>query len=320
MSLSHKTLSAWYLQLSHLLEAGIPLPQAIVTASGPSPRYRDELAEPLNEGQSPADLFDEGVSWLPKTDAQLLRAGSIAGRLSQACLALSERHERLGEDRSRIIMASLYPLLVLHLGILIVPFLSMLDPTKGLAFDGGLYAAKVAIALGPLWAVIFLVAFLIENESPIIYRVVQWMPGLRGYQKNQSLADLAFALKGFVEAGLPIGESWARSGETLHDKSLRSASRALRVVVNQGQLPSEHLFRLGCFPPEFISLYKTGEQTGLLEPNLEALGRNYAAKAGQSMKFVTVFYPMALFLIVGALAASEVIVFYLGYLNQITAY
>ncbi|MEM9226840.1 MAG: type II secretion system F family protein, partial [Verrucomicrobiota bacterium] len=265
MSLSHKTLSAWYLQLSHLLEAGIPLPQAIITATGPAPRYRDELAAPLNEGQNPVDLFSEGVTWLPKTDSELLRAGAMSGRLSQACLALSERHERLGEDLSRIIMASLYPLLVLHLGILVVSLLSMLDPTKGLDFNAGLYVAKVMIVLGPLWAFMFLIAFLVQNESPIIYRVVNWMPGLRGYQKNQNLADLAFALKGFVEAGLPIGESWSSAGDTVHDKALRSASRALKVVVNQGQLPSEHLFRLGCFPPEFISLYKTGEQTGLLE-------------------------------------------------------
>ncbi len=317
MTLSHKQLSAWYLQLGQMLEAGMTLSAALETAAGPPARDRQAMAARLSAGQSVADTLQHAPDWLPKADRLFLQAASLTGQLPQTLVNLSERHKRIGGTQMKCLLACLYPLAVLHFGILARAILKLVDAHTGLQFDAPLFLKNLLLPLGVLWAVIFFVVFLVKTESPVIGFVMKFLPGLRGYGQGQRLADLAYALKSFIETGLPIGESWAAAGAITGNKQLRRAAEAIRAAINRGEAPSRHLARQGCFPADFIALYTSGEQSGQLDSSLAVIGRRYQDKANLGLGVAMVIYPMLLFLVMAVVIATQIIGFYSGYFDRI---
>lgn len=317
MNLSHKQLAAWYLQLYQMLEAGLMLSQAIGSAHGPRTEDRQAMAAQLGGGSSVEAVMDAAPSWLPKADRLFIKAAAQSGRLPQTFHLLAERHKRIGDGQMKGILATLYPLGVLHLGILIFPILGMIDSQQGFQFSITRYAGEVFLTLGPLWAGILLLVYLVKVESPVIPTLMNLLPGLRGYYRGQSMADLAYALEGFLEAGLGIGESWALAGGITGNRKLKRAAAEMRNIVADGGQPSQHLARLGCFPGDFVSLYTSGEQTGKLTSSLAAIARSYTGKANTCLGLAMVLYPLIIFLIVVGIIISQVLGFYGGYFENI---
>ncbi|MBC2595823.1 type II secretion system F family protein [Ruficoccus amylovorans] len=317
MTLSHKQLSAWYLQLRQMLEAGLLISDAVETASGPSGRERAALASRLRSGQNLDEALGQTDGWLPRADRLFLKAAALTGQLPQTLSNLAERHQRIAGTQMKCLLACLYPLAVLHLGILARAVLKLVDSQSGFQFEPVVFLKALLLPLGVLWAVIALVVFLVKTGSPAIPFVMKFLPGLRGYGAGQRMADLASALKGFVEAGLPIGESWAAAGAVTGNARLKAAGLAIREAVNRGEAPSAHLARLGCFPADFVSLYTTGERTGHLDSSLAALARRYQDQANTGLTVTMILYPMLIFLVVAGLVVVQVVGFYAGYFNQI---
>ncbi|MDP0494571.1 MAG: type II secretion system F family protein [Verrucomicrobiota bacterium JB024] len=317
MNLSHKQLSAWYLQLGQILEAGMGLSAALEAASGPPARDRLAMAAVLDTGHSVADMLDQAPDWLPHADRLFLKAASLTGQLPQTLLNLAERHKRIAGTQMKCLLACLYPLGVLHLGILCHAILALVDSQTGFHFDTAVFLKNLLLPLGPLWAVILFVAWLAKTNSPVVPFVMNLLPGLRGYGRGQRMADLAFGLKSFLEAGLPIGESWAGATAITGNARLRKAGQTIREAVNRGEPPSRHLAALGCFPEDFVALYTSGERSGQLDASLAMLGRRYQDKANVGLGVAMILYPMLIFLAVAVMVAAQIITFYAGYFNQI---
>ena len=320
MNLSHKQLSAWYLQLGQMLEAGMPLGDALEGTSGPPLAGRQAMAATLRAGHGVDTMLDQAPDWLPAADRLFIKAAALSGQLPQTFVNLSERHKRIASTQMKCFLACLYPLGLLHFAVLVQAILSQINFKKGIDFSLVDFLAHLLIPLGILWSVILLVAWLVKSGSPVIPLVMNVLPGLRGYRKGQGMADLAFALKSFIEAGLPIGESWAAAGAISGNKRLTQAAGAIREAVNRREAPSAHLKALGCFPEDFVSLYTSGERSGQLDASLAMIGRRYQEKANTGLTITMALYPALIFVGVAVFVASQVIGFYAGYFNQINEY
>ncbi len=319
MSLSHRKLSNWYRQLAQQLEAGLPLPAALRSSrgTGASPANLDAMAARIEAGGSTGDALRTAESWLPLGDVLALSAAAEGGRMPQTLRHLSHRHAELGSAKLKLLLACLYPLGVLHVGLLLLPVMRMIDLEKGFHWDAFVYARGLAATVLPLWGAAALIWYLARRGNPVLGRIADALPAIGGYRRNQALADFSFALANLLESGVPIGQAWAASGAITRSPKLKAAAEAMTAVVAARAAPGSQLYAWPCFPADFVALYHTGETTGQLEANLHRLAAQYQDSAARSLTIVTLVYPAALFLLVAAAVAYHAIRIYGGYLKML---
>ena len=211
MPLAHRKLATWYDQLAQQLEAGLLLADALRAShgTGAPAKALDAMAATIEAGGSVSDALRTAGAWLPYADMLALTAASEAGRMPRTLHTLATRHAQIGNAKLRVAMACIYPLAVLHLGLLLLPVVRMIDWDKGFQWNAFVYARGVALGIVPLWGLGIALWYLARRGSPLLARITRFLPALRDYMRAQALADFAFALGNFIEAGVPILQSWA---------------------------------------------------------------------------------------------------------------
>ena len=319
MALGHRKLSAWYQQLAQHLDAGIPLAAALHVSqgTGPSAASLATMAGTVERGGSVDDALRSASAWLPPSDLLALGAAAHAGRMPRTLRNLAARHEQLGAAKLRVLLASLYPLGVLHFGLLLLPVVRMIDWEKGFQWNALAYVRTLAVTLVPLWIAAAMVVFLARRGNPVLAKITGMLPAVGNYLRTQALADFSFTLGNLLEAGVPIGKAWSATGLISTSPALKSAATAMANTVEQGHAPGSQLNAWPCFPPDFVALYRTGESTGQLDLNLQRLGTQFQDAANRALGVATVIYPMLILVIVAAGIAYFVISIYAGYLNAL---
>jgi type II secretory pathway component PulF len=320
MPLGHRKLAAWYVQLAQQLEAGLPLAEALRSSRGTGAPAAglEAMAAQIERGGSVDDALRAAQPWLPYADQLALSAAAKAGRLPQTLHNLAARHTQVGTAKLRVVFACLYPLAILHLGLLLLPVTRMIDWEKGFHWSTAAYLGGVALGLLPLWTIIVTLYVLARRHHPLIYRIASLLPALRGYTRAQALADFSFALGNFLSAGVSIGPAWAAAGMISHSPKLKAAAVAMEATIARGEAPGRKLASWACFPPDFAALYRTGEETGQLEANLSRLTTQNQESANRCLTVATFIYPALMFLVVAGAVVYFVITIYAGYLKMLT--
>jgi type II secretory pathway component PulF len=320
MSLGHRQLSAWYVQLAQQLEAGLPLMDALRSSRGHgAPAGKLELmAAQIERGGTTDDALRAAGSWLPLADQLALSASAEAGRMPITLRNLAARHAQIGAAKLRIVFACLYPLAILHFGLLLLPITRMINWETGFHWSTMLYLRTLLGGLLPLWTIIIVLIVLARRHSPVLLLVTRRLPALGGYLRAQALSDFAFALGNFLEAGVAIGQAWAAAGMISHSPELKGAAAAMEATITRGENPGAKLGSWSCFPPDFVALYRTGETTGQLDANLARLTTQYQEAANRSLTLATFIYPALMFFVVAGGVVYFIITTYAGYLKMLT--
>ncbi|MBC8008802.1 MAG: type II secretion system F family protein [Burkholderiales bacterium] len=320
MPLPHAKLSIVYRQLAQQLSAGLTLAQSL-RAPSPAPAGDSfRLAAMAEGGQSVAVVIASAGPWLPTSDRPFLVAAAESGRLPHILANLSERHARIATTQQRVFMACLYPVGVFHFGALVFALIRMIDFSGG-GLQGGVagYFAGLFSILLPVWIAAGLLWYFIKREQPVVLAILDLLPAIGGYRKNQALADFAFALGNLLEAGAPIGRAWLVAGGIARSPRIRRISERIADLIQNGLAPGPHLAGAagGVFPHEFIARYQTGESTGGLENSLLALAADHQETANRRLVAASMLYPGLLFAAVAVMVAWFVISFYAGYMGQV---
>jgi general secretion pathway protein F/type IV pilus assembly protein PilC len=320
MPLGHRKLSAWYHQLAQQLEAGVGFADALRLSRGtgaPSAGV-DAMAATIEGGGSIDDALTRASAWLPFADRLFLSAAASAGRMPRTLYLLSSRHALLGSAKLRTLLACLYPVAVLHLGLFLLPVMRMIDWEKGFAWDPAAYVRDLAITVLPLWGVACFAWILLRRQNPVIVGLSRLIPIVGNHLRARALSDFSFALGNFLEAGVSIEQAWAAAGTISRSPGLKNAADAVGLVIARGQQPGLMLASTKGFPPDFVALYRSGEISGQLEQNLLRLSHQYQEQAQRSLTLATIVYPGLMFVAVAAGVGYFVITIYGGYLKMLT--
>jgi general secretion pathway protein F/type IV pilus assembly protein PilC len=320
MALSHKKLSVWYHQLAQQLEAGLTLAESLRSSRdlGPGARTLTNMAAAIETGGSTDDALRTAGDSLPVADRLFLSAAAAAGRMPRTLHVLSDRHAELSAAKLRALLACLYPLAVLHLGLVLLPLVRMIDWEKGFTWDASAYLRGLSLVIVPVWTGIVVFWILSRADHPAVVKGVRTIPIVGSYLKAQSLSDFAFGLGNFLEAGIPIDRAWKTAAMVSRSSELNRAAKEMTGIIEQGQPPGRYLDRWPCFPPDFVALYRTGETSGQLESNLFRLAATHQQDAQRALKLATIVYPGILFVCVAIGVAYFVISIYGGYLKMLT--
>jgi len=263
-----------------------------------------------------AEVFERFAPWMPGTDRRIIAAAHQSGKLPEVLRTLSERRLAIAENVQRGVSACIYPIFIVHLAALVTPIFDLIDFTTvqgSVTFHPDRYLSAALTAIGIAWVLIAIAGAFLKQNNP---RVLAWLPIIRNYSALQSIADFAALLSAFLKAGATFDVAWHEAGEACRDPRLMEYADRIAAQAREGTPPGALLNPKDTpLPPEFISLYISGEQTGQLDKNLDLLTRLFQEKANLKLKQASEWYPIAIFLCVAVYVGWGIVRFYMSYLD-----
>jgi type II secretory pathway component PulF len=314
-----------YQQLASLLSAGVGILQALdlLQRSPPARSFREPLSQThlrIQEGYTFAEALGQQGRWLPPFDLALIQAGEQAGRLAECCRLLSGYYEERAKLIRRILGDLAYPLLIIHVAVLIFPttqLAGLLQNTSPLEFA----VAKLSLLL-PAYAATFILLFAAQAQraEPLrsfLERLFTLIPMIGTARRQLALARLSAALEALIGAGVTIIEAWELSANASGSPAIRRTVHRWRGPLESGRTPGELLAESAVFPEFFSNLYATGELSGQLDDTLRRLHRHYQEEASRKLHLIAQWVPLLIYLVAVAVIAYHIITFWTGYYRNI---
>jgi type II secretory pathway component PulF len=319
--------SEFYYQLSALTKAGVALPEALETLhrSARSSSFRRPLASiiaSIQHGFTLSESLQRTGSWLPEFDIALVEAGERSGRLDAAFQLLSEYYRERAQLVRNVLADLAYPLFIFHFAFLILP----IGALQRLVLRGdvvGFLGQKLVFFLPLYGAALFLVIACQgrhgERWRSLVERAMRAIPILGSARQSLALARLAAALEALLNAGVSIVSAWDLAASASGSPALKRSVHAWRPKVLAGQTPAEVVRQSPAFPELFANLYHTGEVSGQLDDALLRLHHYYQEEGSRKLKLVAQWGPWLVYLTIILVVAYQIIAFWMGYFQQISA-
>jgi type II secretory pathway component PulF len=314
-----------YQQLASLLSAGVGMLQALdlLLRSPPARSFREPLFrthQQIQEGYTFAEALGSQTGWLPAFDLALIKAGEQSGRLAECCRLMAGYYEERAQLIRRVLGDLAYPLLIIHVAILIFPtsqLAGLLQDTSPAQFAVG----KLSLLL-PAYAAAFLLLFAAQAKraEPVrafLERLFSCIPMIGTARRQLALARLSAALEALISAGVTIIEAWDLSANASGSPLLRRTVSRWRASLEAGRTPGELLAESAAFPEFFSNLYATGEISGQLDDTLRRLHRHYQDEASRKLRLIAQWVPLLIYLVAAGVIAWQIITFWTGYYRGI---
>lgn len=308
-----------------MITAGVPLIETLVTQSlRPTHRSFVKPLEAITQGLRNGIPFSHSLelagNWLPSFDRALLSSGAESGRLEICFRLLADYYRQRGEQLGKAISSALYPLIVLHLAVLIFPmslFTGAILEGKFIEF----FISKVMV-LGPLYAIGYVIAWAFQSNRPEAWRaslerLTLAVPILGKARSTLALSRLSLALEALLNAGVPVIPAWMQAAESSGSPRLLRRVKSWQRPLESGETPGDLLARASEFPDMFSNLYLTGEVSGQLDTTLGRLHRHYQDEANQRLAALAEWTPRLLYFGIVLWVAWKIISFYSDYFKQI---
>lgn len=315
-------------EIAALVRAGVPLEPALAELGGDLPgrlgRIATMLAERASRGQSLPQVLSDESARLPPVYRAVVEAGLRSGRLASALEALAGSIRRVAETRRGVVVAALYPLLVLIVawGLFaffasftaerLAPVLKAFNaPGQGF-FQGLARCGQWAAYWGPAVPLVILVLaaawWYRSGRAAVVEprwagRLLGWLPWVGSTLRWSRSATFAEVLALLVENRVPLDEALVLAAETSGDPQMVPAARQLAAALSQGETLDPSTFGRRTFPPLLLWLMSTaGRHTALL-PGLKHAAETYHRRAQHQSELARVFLPVVLTIVLGGTVA-----------------
>lgn len=291
--LSTTELALFTRQLASLLEAGLPLEQALTALLEQAERsyIRDLVASiraEVNAGSALSDALKQHKRDFADIYVALVASGEHIGHLSQVLSRLADYIERRNALVQKVRLAFTYPAIVTVVAFAIVIFLlTYVVPQIVSVFANTkqklpvltvmmLWVSEFVRSYGWLMAALFIAAFMAWRtalrQPELKMRWHRWLlqaPVYGRFERSINTARFASTLAITTGSGVPILQALQTSRETLSNVAMREqveqATNSVREGVSLARALSAHQY----FPPLLIHMIRAGEVTGELPAMLQ---------------------------------------------------
>lgn len=310
-------------EIAAIVRAGLPLELGLGGLSASAPRrlgrLTDRLAERLRQGQSlPAALEQEGDA-VPPLYRAVVQAGLRSGRLPAALETLSACARSLIELRRRVVVALIYPAIVLAVGYVLFAFYvhhvvanlsetyrmfdlprrgwmtALVEASRFVSAWGWIVPAVIAVLV--LWSVAS--SGLVGRRAVVGGRILAAVPGIGRLNRNFRTATFGDLLAMLLEHGVPLQEALEIAGDASGDRRLMSETGALVAAVREGRPLSAGLSQTTALPALARWMIAAGERQAALPATLRQVAALYRRRAEHQAEWMKVVLPVAIVLIVG---------------------
>jgi general secretion pathway protein F len=314
---SSSTLAVWTRQLAGLVAAGLPLERALSSLAdeAETPRQR-ELVAHLKSEVNGGSTFARSLGTAPREFDDVYRAvvaaGEQSGALGPVLERLADDLEERQELKGKLIGASLYPIIVSLIAVIIVIFLvSYVVPQVASVFTNKkqalpwLTVAMLAVSdfvrsygwlvLGVLLAGGGALMLALRADAFRERFDAGWLrlPLIGRLARGYNAARFAATLSMLAGAGVPILKALQAAAETLSNRAMRADAMDALVQVREGAPIAAALAAKKRFPGLLPMFARLGEQTGQLPVMLERAARQLAGEVQRrATAMVTILEPL----------------------------
>ncbi len=225
------------------------------------------LSEKINAGERVTEAFV--AAGFSPFECHLVAAGERSAQLDSIFQHLSEFWARELQMRQALIRPLYYPIVVLHLAVLLGALIESMTASWPVALF------HLVLSLGSLYLVGFLVYLLMRLSwaSGVMRRIWLWVPIVGGSLRTAFAYRWITALKLEFNAGIPlsraVGDAWRASGYVNCERTAKEGEEAML----DGMTLSSLMLNWRQLPRDWIDFVETGEVSGALSAaltNLEA--------------------------------------------------
>ena len=319
-------------ELVALLSAGLSLPEVVETFAEKEsrPEFRRIFAAlrgSLYEGRS----FSQALERFPKTFPSLfvatVRAAERTGDVAEALGRYIAYHERLDAVRRKVISASVYPIVLLGVGGLVVLFLLgyVVPRFAGVYEEVGrdlpwlsqllLEWGRLINANGAVLAVVFVAAAAaatlgFARLKEVVGRLARRIPAIGERLRVYHLARLYRTLGMLLRGGTPLVTALGMvSG--LMPAALRPQLAAGTQRIREGASISTAMEAAGLATPVALRLLRVGEKSGEMAEMMDRIAAFHDEELARWVDLVTRLFEPLLMAILGLVIGVIVVLMYL---------
>lgn len=317
--------------LAVMIDAGIPLIQALKMLAGRTKheRFRRVLntcAYSVTQGKK----FSQAMARFPDVFGEMeigvVKSGEAAGNMDKMLFRLSDQLDKAHELQTKLITASVYPVIVLIVLVLvaagmlvwIIPSLVDLLREGGLQDEDFPFATRFLIGLSAAftsywWAILFAViigfmGFRVYTQSDSgrfkwdLFKLKIWVIG----ELRRKVLVLRFVsmLGILIESGLPVVQALKIVATSLNSELYRLKTWETIAKVQKGEKISQSLAESPFLFPETITqMLGVAEQTASIGVISDKIAAHYDREIDNSLKRLTSMFEPIMIVFVGATVA-----------------
>ena len=321
-------------ELLALLEAGLNLVEAIETLAEKEEGSQikqtlDALLQALYQGQTFSSALEMQPAIFPILYIATVRASEKTGDLPEALSRYVSYEQQLGLVRKKIVSSSIYPILLMAVGSLVILFLlGFVVPKFSRIYEGTggnlPFLSQVLLAWGLfleshgkelLIAVVLLLAGLAFglSQAPVRRSIVQliWrIPALgkrlRIFQLARFYRTLGMLLKGGTSIIVAL-----ESVAGLLDVVLQAKMKQASLAIQEGQTISVAMEQAGLTTPIALRMLRVGERGGRIGDMMERIAAFYDEELARWIDWFTKLFEPILMLFIGLVIGVVVLLLYM---------
>lgn len=323
-------------RLVPLLEANIPLEQALgIVSSDSGTSYADtviaELRRGLHEGRRLSQMLRDRRHIFPELYASLVEAGEESGALSAIMKDLREFLLRRRELAGYVVSASIYPVVVFAVSLLVMGFLlgvivprfatmliaAGIEPTFSTRFLIGLSSAVRSYWwLAPLLVVAAVAALRQTRRTQDGQRHLDAftlkIPLVGKLVLYSNLARMARTMSILMRGGVHILDTVTISSRVLQNSALRSSLAGVIPDLRRGERLAKALGQADFLPPYMLKMIAVGEETGNVESMLERVSDRFEGELRKLVARGLALLEPAVIIVLGLIVGLIVVTMFLA--------
>ena len=327
----HFSITLFILELLALLDAGLNLVEAVeaLALKDQQQPVLAKLLDAMYEGQnfSAAMAFQSEV--FPMLLIATVKASEKTGDLQESLRRFIAYQQQIDQLKKHIISASIYPMLLIIVGGLVIVFLlGFVVPKFSMIYEGTSndlpYLSKLLLLWGQLLAqhgkVVLMLLILFASSAGFAFSQASFraflltklwqIPALGRRLKIFQLSRFYRTLGMLLKGGTPIIDA-LKSTSGLLDKSLQNNIKKAELAINEGKPISEAMTQAGLTTAIANRMLAVGERGGNIDDMMARIAGFYDDELSRWLEWFTRLFEPILMLVIGLVIGVVVLLLYM---------
>jgi type II secretory pathway component PulF len=296
----------------HGLSAGLSLVDVFRQQGrrGPPPirTVAQRVGERLASGESLEDALAPYRHRFPPLFYDLTSVGEHTGRLPEVFEELERYFELQVSMRRQFITAISWPAFEFVGALVVISLLMMILPLVNAAYDplgfgtGFTAVLRFWLCIGMFFALVlatYMIITRVLNQGERFHRVILKIPALGPTLESLALVRFSMAMHATWEAGLRVKHALVSSLRATGNPAFIAQEPKIAPAVKRGEEVVTILTHCEVFPPEFLDVVATGEESGRLPEVMSQQVKVYREETERRLKFLTRAAGRTVYLLIG---------------------
>lgn len=306
MPFSSKNLSVFYTQLGTMIQAGVSIQKALDTMERTSPSAMRVAVRQINAAVGQGEPIHQAYLALggrfAALDQHVLAICEQSGALDTGLFSLGQYYERLASARNKMIVALIWPGLMLLAAILVPSLpqlvLGLLGLTQYTVFNyvcdtGRVTAFFIGIPVMCGLAVKHLLR--VPRVNVVIDYFLNAIPVFGRFRVSYALFIWTQSIQLMLKAGYGVLEALRTASLFTPSPLIAASYQRIRPLLDNQLGVSQALASTNLFPPILIQLWATGEESGKMDEMLVRLVKHFDDEWNRSLVLLAVWLPIVVY-------------------------